>query len=96
MWHWTKVIFILLLTLLIMRLLSWTPIWIMGKVASLTRWKSILLFNGVALSFFVLFLKWQTMPGEPFDTAALFFGIVIYGVFTMVDLYWLPWDCQQS
>ncbi len=96
MLHWLKVAWLLLLTLIAMRLLSWGPMWVCGKVTKSTNWKPALLFNGIAWSLFIAFLRWQMMPGEPFDTAAAIFGAVVYLVFFIVDLLWLPWKDDRS
>lgn len=56
MLHWLKVAFLIFLTLLIMRLLSWIPMWRLQKLKILSSRKSSLLCNVFALILFVVFL----------------------------------------
>ncbi len=50
--------------------------------------------NAVSLLAFTGFLLWDLSPGEPFDYAAGVFGVVVYAVFTGMDLLWRPWLSQ--
>jgi hypothetical protein len=91
MLHWIKVAFLVLLVLITMRVLSWMPMWIIGRTTTFLRWKSVLFSNAVALFLFFLFLKSQALPGEYFDTAAAVFGLVVFLVYSLIDFFWLPW-----
>jgi hypothetical protein len=96
MLHWLKVAFLIFLTLLIMRLLSWIPMWSLQKLKILSSRKFAFLCNVFALIMFVVFLQVQSMPGEPIDSAAIIFGVAVYLFFFIIDLYWLPWKCTSS
>ncbi len=96
MLHWLKVAILVFLTLIIMRLLSWIPMWSLQKLKLLSSRKSALLCNVVALILFVVFLQMQSIPGESIDSAAIIFGVVVYLFFLVIDLNWLPWKCTPS
>jgi len=37
------------------------------------------------------FLYFNLLPGEPMDYEAAAFGIVVFGIYTALDLFWYPW-----
>ena len=46
--------------------------------------------NLAALALFSL-LVWQNLaPGEPMDTDALLFGLVVFGLCATADVFWTP------
>ena len=88
--HTLKVVALLLLTLLVMRCVSWALGWGLSRAGANPR-TSALLANVSALAIFAGFIAWNLMPGEPFDYAAFTFGVVVYAVWLLVDLKWRPW-----
>ena len=94
--HWLKVIFLLVLTLAVMRLASWTLGWLAFRLAKVPHRLSTWIGNLAALSLFVGFVVWNLAPGEPFDVEATVFGVVVYAIFQAVDLKWCLWGARQS
>lgn len=90
--HVLKVTFLLVLTLAIMRGASWLLGWLTYRFAKVSKVPSTLIGNALALGLFVAFLIWNLMPGEPFDVEATVFGVVVFGVYQLVDLKWCLWD----
>ncbi|HRY51753.1 MAG TPA: hypothetical protein P5186_27250 [Candidatus Paceibacterota bacterium] len=79
-----------------MRLISWAFGWILYVwTGRITAWQS-LSANLASLGLFVGFLFWNLMPNEPFDFAALVFGVVVYAGCFVTDLRWLPWHRQAG
>lgn len=89
--HILKVTLLLLLTLLLMRGASWLLGWVAYRLGKFSRIPSTLVGNALALGLFVAFLIWNLRPGEPFDVEATVFGVVVFGVFQLVDLRWCFW-----
>ncbi len=89
--NWLKVGFLLALTLMALRLLSWAPMWILGKITKFPRRGRSLVCNVFALALFVGILWQQRFPDEPFDWDATVFGMVVYLAFLIADMFWLPW-----
>lgn len=94
--HTTKVIFLLLLTLGLMRLLSW---FVGGAVFRLTGWSrglSSACGNVTALVLFSGYLWWTLAPGESYDLEPFLFGLVVYAVYQLIDLKWYPWSRRNA
>ena len=92
---WLKICALLLLTLVIMRASSWAVAWTAERlVAASVRIVSISA-NLIAFAAFVLFLYFNLLPGEPLDWAAMLFGLIVFVIFTVTDLYWRPWTPRR-
>lgn len=89
--HATKVTLLLLLTLAVMRLASWFAGWLLRRFTKMKRFTIAAAANAIALSVFACFLVTQRTPDELVDLSALTFGIVVYALYTVVDLKWTPW-----
>ncbi len=85
MLHWLKVLSLLAGTLLLMRVVSWVPLWLSRRRLGWAGWKPALLWNAVALAGFLVFLRTQAIPGELIDTDAALFGVCVYGLLALVD-----------
>jgi hypothetical protein len=90
--HFLKVSLLLILTLAIMRGASWLLGWLAFRLGRLSKIPSTLVGNALALGLFMAFLIWNLMPGEPFDVEATVFGVVVFGVYQLIDLRWCLWD----
>lgn len=90
--HVLKIVFLLVLTLAIMRAASWLLGWLTFRFAKVSKVPSALIGNALVLGLFAVFLIWNSMPGEPFDVEAAVFGAVVCGVYLLVDLKWCLWD----
>jgi hypothetical protein len=88
--HWTKIVVLVLLTVAAMRLGSWILGWVLAKLFRNHHKTTSILSNLVAFSVFVLLLYKDLMPGEPMDWAVVVFGLVMYTMFTVTDLFWTP------
>ncbi len=93
--HALKVVVLLLLTLAVMRAVSWLLGWGIFRVRKRTGPRALLAANLLALAAFAGFLAWNAIPGELMDYAALAFGGVVYAVFFLIDLKWRPWGRQE-
>lgn len=96
MLHGIKVTLLFFLLLITLRVLSWVPMWILGKATTFIRWKSVMLSNAIAFFIYFLFLKSQALPGEWLDAAAAVFGLVVYLVYSLVGFFWLPWKYRRQ
>lgn len=94
--HLLKVLLLLCLTLAAMRVASWLFGWLCHRFAGRSRLASTLLGNLLGLVLFVVLQFWNLMPGEPVDLAAMVFGVVVFGVYQMVDLKWCLWDKRRK
>lgn len=88
--HLVKVALLVVLTLAVMRLVSWAFLWLLGGIARSDSVSLRAAANALALVAFAAFLVADSVPGELLDTRALAFGAVVYGVFFAVDVRWLP------
>jgi len=87
-----KVVFLVLLTLVAMRAVSWFFGWLLSRFLKWkTAWAAVST-NLLALALFLCFLILERMPGELFDRSAFAFGAVVYAGFTVLDLKWWPWS----
>jgi hypothetical protein len=89
--HVLKVTLLLIVTLAIMRGASWLLGWLTFRLGKVSKIRSTLVGNALALGLFVAFLIWNLMPGEQFDLEATVFGVVVFGVYQLLDLKWCPW-----
>ncbi len=90
--HALKVVLLLLLTLAVMRAVSWLIGWGIFRVRKRTGLWALLVANVLALAAYAGFLIWNAMPGELMDYAALAFGGIVYAVCFLTDLKWRPWE----
>lgn len=89
--HIAKLVLYVILTIAVMRGVSWLFGWLLNVLLHSRVWASALSANFAGLAAFVVFLRFNQMPDEPFDLDALIFGFVIFGVCFAVDLKWSPW-----
>jgi hypothetical protein len=94
--HTAKVTLELLLTLAVMRLLSWGLGWVLSRVLRKGPFRVSLIANAAALAIFAGFIAWDLAPGEPFDYEAVTFGAVVYLLCLVSDLKWRPWQRQPA
>ena len=94
--HTIKIAFELLLTLAVMRVLSWGLGWLLFRVAKAGPFVGSLIANAASLAIFMGFIVWNLAPGEPFDYEASAFGVVVYLLCLLSDLKWRPWQRQQG
>ena len=93
--HTLKVALELLLTLAVMRAISWGLGWALFRVAKARPLPGALIANAVALACFVAFVVWNLAPGEPFDYEASAFGVGVYVLYLLIDLKWRPWAASE-
>jgi hypothetical protein len=86
---------LLVLTLLVMRLASWAIGWVLGRVLRREGKGVRLAANLGGLGAFAGFLVCDRLPGEIIDGPALVFGVAVFAVFSLVDLWWWPWRTRR-
>jgi hypothetical protein len=96
MLHILKVALLVLLTLAVMRAVSWGVGWVVARAWRTRPAPIALAANATSLAAFAAFLVWNLMPGEPFDYAPLAFGVVVYLACFLADLWWRPWQGDAS
>ena len=85
-----KVAVLLVLVLLAMRVTSWALQWILLRLPGVRGRVAVAAGNLAAFALFSA-LVWRTLaPGEPMDTDALLFGLVVFGLCATADLFWTP------
>jgi hypothetical protein len=85
-----KVAALLVLVLLAMRFGSWALQWVLLRHARIRGRAVVAAGNLAALALFSV-LVWRTLaPGEPMDTEALLFGLIVFGLCAAADLFWTP------
>jgi hypothetical protein len=89
--HAAKVILLMVLTLAVMRVASWSLGWLLKRFSTATRLWIAVMSNGIALAAFGSFLVTQRIPGELIDSSALTFGVVVFSVYGLIDLRWTRW-----
>lgn len=94
--HTVKVAVELLLTLAVMRCLSWGLGWMLSRAVKKGPFRVSLAANAAALAIFAGFIVWNLAPGEPFDYEAMTFGAVVYMLCLLSDLKWRPWQRQPA
>lgn len=90
-----KIVLLLLLTLLVMRLVSWAAGWVISRLFHRYGRGARLGANLAGLGLFIGLLIIDRMPGEFFDTSAFIFGIVVFTAWAALDLKWWPWAPRQ-
>lgn len=89
--HVVKVASLLVLTLAVMRGGSWLIGWMAFRFAKTSVLPSTLIGNASAFGLFIGFLMVTAMSGEVLDRDAAVFGLVVFGVYQLIDLKWWPW-----
>lgn len=89
--HALKLVGLVLLTLAAMRLVSWGVGWCLGRMLRRHTVPVRVGANVGALGIFAGFLVLNRVPDELLDLEALVFGVIVYGVYTGIDLKWWPW-----
>lgn len=84
---WLKPIALLLLTLIAMRAVSWSIAWALARLTPLRPAHRAIIANLCAFSLFLLLVIWSQMPGEELDPAAVGFGVAVFAVYALIDLY---------
>lgn len=88
---WLKLGGLLLLTLVVMRLVSWALGWLVTKLLRMDVRIAAILANLVSFLLFAWLLNRQLEPGEPVDRAAVAFGAIVYLIYLAIDFFWVPW-----
>ncbi len=94
--HVAKVILLLLLTLAVMRIASWSIGWLLKRLTRTKRLWIGVISNTVALIAFAGILVTQRIPGELIDCSALTFGFVVFTAYTLIDIRWTHWGKKES
>jgi hypothetical protein len=89
--HWLKVCVLLILTLAAMRATSWAVAWAVSRLTAANVQTVAVTANLGGLAAFVSLLYLNMLPGEPVDWAAMLFGLLVFVVYTVTDLFWRPW-----
>jgi len=82
---WFKLSLLLLLTLGVMRLCSWSLKWVLTKFLPHRKVLVALIANAACFIAFLSWLYFDLLPGEPIDIAAVLFGFLVFGVFGLWD-----------
>ena len=94
--HVAKIILLLLLTLLVMRVASWSLGWLLTHLTGTRRLWIAIISNTVGLMAFAGVLVTQRIPGELIDFSALTFGAVVFTTYTLIDIRWTTWGKKES
>jgi hypothetical protein len=92
---WIRISGLLIVVLASMRLGSWIVGWILAKVMPLRTKVVVIIANLLAFGIFAFLLVRDLLPGEPLDLAALFSGLVVFGIYSCTDFYWRPWRRRE-
>ncbi len=87
--NWPKITALLLITLVVMRLVSWALAWLLRRAFRVPPVTAAVGSNAISLGIFVLWQFLELEVGEPLDWEAIIFGGVVFGVFLAYDLLWL-------
>ena len=94
--NWLKICALLVLTLATMRASSWVVAWALTRLAGAGVRTAAVFSNVAGFGGFLLLLNFGSLPGEPVDWAAVAFGLVVFVVCAVADLYWTPWKSRDS
>ncbi len=92
MMKWLRLCLLLLLTLAVMRAGSWAMAWTVLRLVPVNVRRVAVSANVLAFATFVLLLYVSLLPGEPIDWAAIWFGLIVFAIYTIADFFWRPWD----
>ena len=85
----SRVILLLLLTLAVMRVASWSPGWLLKHHTGTKRlWIPVVSNAGVLVT--------QRIPGELIDLSALTFGVAVFTTYTLINIRWTNWGKRRS
>jgi hypothetical protein len=93
--HVAKVIVLLLLTLSVMRSVSWSIGWLLKHHTETKRLWIAVMSNTAGLIVFAGFLVTQRIPGEVIDLSALLFGFMVFTTYSLIDLRWTHWGAKR-
>lgn len=88
--HLAKIIMLLLLVLAIMRVVSWLACFCASRLLQARRPTLVVSANGVSLGAYLFVLYLDRLPGEFLDPRAAAFGLVVFTLFALIDMKWLP------
>jgi len=94
--HALKVALLVVLTLALMRVISWALAWPLMRWCPGQTGAVMVAANAGGLLVFWGFLHWNHLPGEFLDYSAAIFGLVVYSLFSGIDLKWHPWTKGRS
>ena len=89
--HAARLTVLLLLTLGVMRVVSWSLGWLIGRLAGMKRLWLAVISNAAALMVFAGVLVTQRVPGELIDVSALTFGVIVFTTYALIDIRWARW-----
>ena len=92
---WIRIFALLIAVLAAMRVGSWVLGWILAKFAPLRAKVVALAANLVAFGVFAFLLVRDLLPGEPVDSAALLFGLLVFAIYCCSDFRWRPWRLRE-
>lgn len=85
--HALKVVFLVAVTLAVMRGVSWALARVLARLLGRDRRLAVAVAaNAGGLLAFLAFLRWDRLPGEVLDTSAAVFGVAVYALFTAFDI----------
>jgi hypothetical protein len=93
---WLRLCVLVLLTLAVMRAASWALAWMLSRFTRARPRTVAVIANLVAFATFCVILNANLVPGEPVDWAALVFGLIVFALYALLDLYWRPWPLRAS
>lgn len=93
--HAAWVTVLLLLTLAVMRVVSWSLGWLLARIAGTKRLWIALVSNGLAFMAFAGVLVTQRIPGELIDASALTFGVIVFTTYALIDIRWARWGRKE-
>jgi hypothetical protein len=88
--HVLKVALLIVVTIAIMRVASWSILFLIGWIWRRDSVHLRLASNVLALCAFAAYLVADHMPGEFIDRQALTFGAIVFGSCFAIDAVWLP------
>lgn len=88
--HLAKIVLLLAFTLAVMRAFSWLAYFCISRALRRHNAPIVALSNGIALGGFMLIQYLDSLPGEGVDTKAVLFGTIVFTLFAVLDLKWLP------
>jgi Na+/melibiose symporter-like transporter len=89
--QWLKICALLALTLGVMRASSWALGWTLTRLAAVRVRSAAIGANVAAFLAFLLLLYVNLYPGESMDWGAVVFGLIVFVIYAVVDLFWRPW-----
>lgn len=94
--NWPRISVLILLTLLVLRLVSWSIAWIIRRLFRLGSRPAAIASNAIGFALFVLWLYLDLESGEPIDPAAVLFGGLVFASFVIFDLLRARWRSKKT